>query len=142
MTIDAEFEIIDDNPKFLCRDGVASGSGATYSHRKLCFSCTDRDLLARHLYQLSKRPDCFFVKFATSAKGGMYLGRCFLTTEAAVGDVWARYKKHPSMHCTVQDDEFIRRFRKLSHAYDNLWNGSEDINAEVEQAAMSAQYEP
>ena len=51
----------------------------------------------------------------------MYLGRCFLTTDEAVGEVWARYKSHPALFCTVQDDDFVERFRELSHGHDKLW---------------------
>lgn len=136
MTIESEFELANNNPKFLCRDGAASALGSAYSQRKLCFSCTDRELLARHLFELSKRPDCFFVKFGTSARGGIYLGRCFLTTDEAVGEVWARYKSHPSMYCNVQDDDFTTRFRDLSSAFHGVWRGDHETDPEIERSAL------
>ncbi|HWA75193.1 MAG TPA: hypothetical protein VG937_22805 [Polyangiaceae bacterium] len=137
MAVDDEFEILNDNPKFLCRDGRAYRPSAPYSQKKLCFTATDRDLLARHLLELSQREDCFFVKFGTRARGGMYLGRCFLTTDRAVGDVWAQYKSHPSLFCTVQDDDFTSAFRELSDAYDDLWLNDDAKSDDVLTAAAS-----
>jgi hypothetical protein len=121
MSVDEEFEVVNGNAKFLCRNGAAFERGQAYSQKKLCFTSTARDLLARHLLLLSKREDCFFVKFGVVPRGGMYLGRCFLMTDEAVGKVWAEYKSHPSLFCTVQDDDFVERFRELSFAYDHLW---------------------
>ena len=121
MTVDEAFSLRNQNPKFLCRDGPARARGPECSQRKLCFTATDRDLLARHLLELSKRDDCFFVKFGVKPRGGMYLGRCFLTSDEAIGEVWAQYKSHPSLFCTVQDDDFVSQFRERSFSYDNLW---------------------
>jgi len=103
----------------------------------LCFTSTNRDLLARHLLQLSRREDCFFVKFGVNPRGGMYLGRCFLGSDEAVGQVWAEYKNHPSLFCTVQDDDFMGHFRDLSFAYDDLWLDEEHRSAEVAAAACA-----
>lgn len=122
MAVDDEFEIANGNPKFLCRDGPAFTRGDDYSQRKLCFTSTERGLLARHLLELSRREDCYFVKFGVNPRGGMYLGRCFMTTEQAVGDVWAQYKSPPSLFCTVQGDDFVGRFRELSFAYNVTLN--------------------
>ena len=47
---------------------------------------------------------------ATTPRDGMYLGRCFLTDEHEVGLLWAQYKAHPRMFCSVQDDDFTRPF--------------------------------
>jgi hypothetical protein len=44
-------------------------------------------------------------------KDGMYLGRCFLEVDHQVGLVWAEFKKHPRLFCSVQDDDFVARFR-------------------------------
>ena len=134
--VDGEFEVRNGNPKFLCRDGPARGRGETSSQKKLCFTSTHRDLLARHLLELSQRDDCFFVKFSVTARGGMYLGRCFLTTDKAAGEVWAEYKSHPTLFCTVQDDDFVLRFRELYAAYDDLWVDDDTKSPEVLAAAF------
>lgn len=134
--VEDEFEIANGNTKFLCRDGPAAARGATYSQKKLCFTSTQRELLARHLLELSRREDCFFVKFGVVARGGMYLGRCFLTTDRAVGELWAEYKSHPTLFCTVQDDDFTVGFRELSDAYDDLWSDDDRRSAAVMSAAL------
>jgi hypothetical protein len=102
------------NGAFLCKDGPARARGEAYSNKKLCFTATSQELLARHLRRLSERDDCFFVKFSVRARGGMYLGRCFLTSDGAVGEAWALYKNHPSLFCTIQDDDFTASFRERS----------------------------
>lgn len=135
MTVEEEFEVPNGNAKFLCRDGPACERGDSCSKKKLCFTSTRRDLLARHLLELSRRDDCFFVKFGVNPRGGMYLGRCFLATDQAVGEVWAQYKSHPALFCTVQDDDFVEGFRVLSFAYDDLWLDDETQSAEVCAAA-------
>ena len=131
MAGEAEFEVQNGNPKFLCRDGPASARSDACSQKKLCFTATERDLLARHLLELSRREDCFFVKFGVNPRGGMYLGRCFLMSDQGVGEVWAEYKNHPSIFCTVQDDDFVGQFRELSFAYDDLWLDAETKSSEV-----------
>ena len=52
--------------------------------KKLCFVATDQALLADVLGQLAERPDCYYVKYSTYQKDGMYLGRCFLMDEHEV----------------------------------------------------------
>jgi len=79
--------------------------------KKLCFVATDQELLADVLGQLAERPDCYYVKYSTYQKDGMYLGRCFLIDEHEVGLLWAAYKEHPRLFCTVQDDDFTAPFR-------------------------------
>jgi hypothetical protein len=79
--------------------------------QKLCFVATDLALLADVLGQLAERPDCWYVKYSTYQKDGMYLGRCFLMDEHEVGVVWAKYKDHPRLFCSVQDDDFTAPFR-------------------------------
>jgi hypothetical protein len=135
MTVDEEFAVVNGNANFLCRNGPASDRGQAYSQKKLCFTSTKRELLERHLLALSRRDDCFFVKFGVKPRAGMYLGRCFLATDHAVGEVWAEYKAHPSLFCTVQDDDFVGRFRDLSFAYDDLWVDDEIESPEVRAAA-------
>jgi hypothetical protein len=139
MAVEDEFEVRNGNPKFLCRNGPQRSAG--YSQKKLCFTSTDRALLARHLLELSRRQDCVFVKFGVNARGGMYLGRCFLATDQAVGEVWAEYKRHPSVFCTVQDDDFVEQFRELSFAYDDLWLDDDEKSPEISAAAQLARRE-
>ena len=43
------------------------------------------------------------------------------TVRSGEGEVWARYKSHPGLFCTVQDDDFIAAFRELSHSFDDAW---------------------
>jgi hypothetical protein len=64
------------------------------------------------LGHLAERPDCFHVKYSVRPRDGMYLGRCFLMDEHEVGMVWARYKEHPQLFCSIQDDDFTSRFRE------------------------------
>jgi hypothetical protein len=80
--------------------------------KKLCFVATDRVLLAEVLSLLIGRPDCYYVKYSVQPRDGMYLGRCFLTDEQEIGQLWAEYKQHPRLFCSVQDDEFAARFRR------------------------------
>ena len=84
-----------------------------YSQKKLCFVATDQSLLAEVLGELAERLDCFYVKYSVEEKDGMYLGRCFLVDEHQLGEVWAAYKRHPRMMCSIQDDDFTRAFRLL-----------------------------
>jgi hypothetical protein len=143
MSFAAEFEIQNQNPKFLCRNGPARVPGAKFSQRKLCFVSTDRELLARHLLLLSKRDDCHFVKFSVNPRGGMYLGRCFLMTDAAVGRVWAEYKLHPSLFCVVQDDTFMQQFRDLADRCDALWLDDDRRDPAIEtELASNVPHEP
>jgi hypothetical protein len=93
------------------RRGPAWYMGELCSQKKLCFVATDRALLAEVLARLSDRPDCHYVKYSTYQKDGMYLGRCFLSDEHEVGLVWAEYKEHPRLFCSVQDDDFTAPFR-------------------------------
>jgi hypothetical protein len=118
------------NGAYFCIDGPARRRGVhAWSNKKLCFTACRQDLLARHLERLAQREDCFFVKFGARARGGMYLGRCFMLTDAAVGEVWAQYKDHPSIFCTVQDDDFTTHYRERSKAYDGAWLNEDDLRA-------------
>lgn len=134
MSLESEFQMRNGNPNFLCREGPA-GLQEPYAQQKLCFTATDRELLARHLLALSRRDDCVFVKFGVKDRGGMFLGRCFLLTQQAVGEVWAMYKRHPTIFCTVQDDDFTERFRERCERYDGVWLDSERQSPEVLAAA-------
>ncbi len=99
------------NGYFQIRQGRGRQPDVPYSNKKLCFVATDQVLLATLLRELSDREDCYFVKFTTAPKDGMYLGRCFLLTDTAVGELWQHYKVHPRLMCTVQDDDFTSTFR-------------------------------
>jgi hypothetical protein len=83
-----------------------------YCRKKLCFVATDPALLAEVLRRLAGRPDCYYVKYSAHPRDGMYLGRCFLTGEQEVGALWAQYKQHPRLFCSVQDDDFTAPFRR------------------------------
>ncbi len=98
---------------FQIRNGRGRQPDVAYSNKKLCFVATDQQFLADLLRELSDRDDCYFVKFTTAPKDGMYLGRCFLLTDTAVGELWQHYKVHPRLMCTVQDDDFTAAFREL-----------------------------
>jgi hypothetical protein len=96
---------------FMDLHGPASKSGGPYCNKKLCFVATDQELLADVLAELAERPDCYYVKYSVEPRDGMYLGRCFLMDEHEVGVVWAKYKNHPRLFCSVQDDDFTKPFR-------------------------------
>lgn len=99
------------NGYFLERRGRGWNAEGIYCNKKLCFVATDRALLAEVLARLSDRPDCHYVKFSVFPRDGMYLGRCFLLDEQQVGLLWAEYKAHPRLFCSVQDDDFTAPFR-------------------------------
>ena len=99
------------NGYFMEIHGPASRVGEPCCEKKLCFVATDRAVLAEVLRELAERPDCYYVKYSTYQKDGMYLGRCFLTDEDEVGRLWAQFKEHPRLFCSVQDDEFTASFR-------------------------------
>ena len=99
------------NGYFMELRGPAWTRGEQCCQKKLCFVATDRALLADLLGELAERPDCYYVKYSITPRDGMYLGRCFLTDEHEVGLLWAEYKGHPRMFCSVQDDDFTAPFR-------------------------------
>jgi len=78
---------------------------------KLCFTATDLDFLVELLYELSLDERCMFVKYSHTAKDGMYLGRCFMDDVALIGELWQKYKLHPKLMCSIQDDTAVDRFR-------------------------------
>ena len=99
------------NGVFMERQGAGWNNENRFSHKKLCFIATDRALLVRVLSELADRPHCYYVKYSIEPGDGMYLGRCFLLDDQAVGTLWREYKKHPRMMCNVQDDDFTLLFR-------------------------------
>jgi hypothetical protein len=42
----------------------------------------------------------------------MYLGRCFMSDEQTIGELWDEYKRHPKLMCSVQDDDFTHAHRR------------------------------
>ena len=99
------------NGAFMERRGRGWNEERRFCQKKLCFVATDQTLLVEVLGQLAERPDCFYVKYSIRQRDGMYLGRCFLVDEQEVGALWVKYKTHPRMMCSVQDDEFTGPFR-------------------------------
>jgi hypothetical protein len=106
---DSRFELAPGG-KFRERRGAA-GQGVPYSQRKVCFAATDLPFLVDLLYELSRRPDCYYVKYSVIPRDGMHLGRCFLTTDRAAGELCQELKPHPKLLVTVQDDDFFAPFR-------------------------------
>lgn len=99
------------NGHFMHLHGPAWNDEGRCCNKKLCFVGTDKALLADVLLQLTWRHDCYYVKYSVHPRDGMYLGRCFLMNEHEVGKVWALYKAHPRLFCSVQDDDFTEPFR-------------------------------
>ena len=99
------------NGVFMARWGPQKANGVAHLNKKLCLVATDKELLVETLFELSERPDCYFVKYSIQPKDGMYLGRCFLTDEVALGRLWQELKCHPRLMCTVQDDDFTESYR-------------------------------
>ena len=95
---------------FMERRGPA-GRNTVYSQKKICLAATDRNFLVGLLYEWSLRADCYYVKYSSVARDGMYLGRCFLTSDEAAGRLCREYKSHPKLLVTIQDDDFFNAFR-------------------------------
>jgi putative acetyltransferase len=113
---------------------------APYSQKKLCIVATDAAFLVEFLYGLSLRQDCYYVKYGTIARDGMYLGRCFLTTDAAASELCELLKAHPRLMVSLQDDAWFNDFRvgaaKLDA--DGVWEDWPEHEAEVTAALESA----
>jgi hypothetical protein len=101
------------NGMFMERRGPAWNAERRHCPKKLCLVATDAAVLGEILGRLAERPDCFYVKYSVSPRDGMFLGRCVLLDEREVGALWAQYKKHPRVMCSVQDDDFTLPFREL-----------------------------
>jgi hypothetical protein len=95
----------------MAHGGLAWYNQEEYCRKKLCFVATDQALLIEMLTELAERPDFYYAKYSIVPRDGMYLGRCFLTDEHEVGVLWAKYKAHPRLFCSVQDDGFTAPFR-------------------------------
>ena len=95
---------------FWMKDGKGR-ENVEYSFKKLCFVATDQKLLANILLELSNSEKCYFVKFSVFPKEKMYLGRAFFLSDEEAGRLWAIYKKHAKLNCTIQDDTFTKNYR-------------------------------
>lgn len=99
--------------KFLLRWGPdKEAPPQEHTNKKLCFTATDQALLARVLYDISAHRRCRAVKFSVDPKDGMYLGRAFINDDEELGRLWQKYKRHPRLICSIQDDNFTKRFRR------------------------------
>ena len=87
------------------------GEDRQHSEMKVCIAATDRDYLVRFLYELSLRDDCYYVKYSTRARDGMYLGRCFMQTNDVAAKLCQDLKSHPKFLVSLQDDQFFASFR-------------------------------
>jgi hypothetical protein len=96
---------------FLCIDGPARKAGLNHSKMKVCFTCTDFDFLKRVLLKVVESEKCFFVKMSAQPRSGMFLGRGFFVTKEMAAEIWAKYKAHPRLMVTLQDDDFSEGFR-------------------------------
>jgi hypothetical protein len=99
------------NGYFMERRGRAWNAEGRCCNKKLCFVATDQAFLADILRRLAERQDCYYVKYSVIPRDGMYLGRCFLLDEHAVGTLWDEYHSHPRLMCSIQDDDFTFGFR-------------------------------
>ena len=104
---------------FLCKDGPAKLAGNQYSKMKVCFTCTDSEFLKLLLAKIATEEECYWVKMSINSRDGMYLGRCFFSSKDYAVQVWAKYKTHPKIMVTLQDDEFVSAYREQVAS----WNG-------------------
>lgn len=90
-----------------------TGRDGQYSQKKVCLVATDQHFLIRFLYEVSLREDCYYVKYSTRPRDGMYLGRCFLATDADAARLCRGFKAHPKFLVSIQDDDFFNQFRAV-----------------------------
>lgn len=106
-----EFEPTDRNI-FRFRNGPANSGQPAPCQWKLCITATDEEYLVNLLYNLSKRKDCFFVKYSPSGspkcRDGMFLGRVFLSDPEAVVALWSELRTDKKLMCSIQDDNAVR----------------------------------
>lgn len=97
---------------FLCIDGLAKKAGKLHSNMKVCITSTNSDFLKKLLITVAKDEECYWVKISTKSRDGMYLGRCFFTSKERAAELWAKYKAHPRLMVTLQDDDFALSYRE------------------------------
>jgi len=93
------------------RGPAHAGTARCPVNKKLCLYATDRESLIRELDALASRPECFWVKYGATPRDGMWLGRAFFVDEAMLGLLWASYRAHTRLYCSVQDDDWASSFR-------------------------------
>jgi hypothetical protein len=98
---------------FMLRHGLGR-QGGICSNKKLCFVAHDKEHLVGLLLDLTRRPDCYVVKYSIEPRDTMYLGRAFMTGDEVVGKLWAEFHDDPKVFCSIQDDDFAERFRRSS----------------------------
>lgn len=97
--------------RFMARFG-GLGESAAHSEKKLCLVASDAAFLIDLLYGLSLRDDCWYVKYGTIARDGMYLGRCTMQTDRIAAELCQELKGHPRLMVSLQDDAFFNDFRE------------------------------
>ena len=95
---------------FMLRYGLGRQGGVS-SNKKLCFVAHDKEHLVGFLLDLTRRTDCYVVKYSIEPRDNMYLGRAFMTNDEVVGRLWADLHDDPKVFCSIQDDDFTERFR-------------------------------
>ncbi len=103
---------------YMCRVGLAQARGMKSTcKKKVCFVSSDKDFLLDLLLKMSNDNDCHEVKYSVEERGGSHFGTASFTNESSAGDMWARYKAHPKVWATIQDDEFCEPFRSKIRTY-------------------------
>jgi putative acetyltransferase len=128
---DPRFRLVP-SQRFLDRYGPL-GRGAKHSSKKLCLVATDAAFLLDCLYGLSLRADCFYVKFGTISRDGMYLGRCLLADDEAASELCQELKGHPKLMVSLQDDAWFAKFRAAPAADESsgVWDDWPEHETEV-----------
>jgi putative acetyltransferase len=125
--------------RFRARYGLL-GRDRVYSDKKVCLTATDLGFLVDLLYGLSLRDDCFYVKYGTVSRDGMYLGRCFLASDEAASQLCNELKGHPKLLVSLQDDAWFAKFRDPRVPSDSfgVWDDLPEHEAQVAAVLESA----
>ncbi len=101
---------------------------------------TDPALLVELLYGISLRLDCYYVKYGTIARDGMYLGRVLLGTDQAISELCQELKGHARLMVSLQDDAWFEQFRDetVPDGSCGVWDDWPEHEAEVEKVLVSA----
>jgi putative acetyltransferase len=116
------------------------GRGTPFSQTKLCVVATDLAFLRELLYGISLRADCYYVKYGSVPREGMYLGRCFFATDEAAAELCAELKGHPRLMVSLQNDAEFAKFRVDRAARDafGTWDYLPEDESEVHALIESA----
>ncbi len=117
------------NGRFAERLGP-QGRGVAHSEKKLCVVATDLSLLCDLLFGLSLRHDCYYVKYGLVEREGMYLGRAFMTRDAAAAELCQELKGNPRLMVSLQDDSYFNDFRTDAASH-NVWDDFPEDEMEV-----------